>query len=93
MFLENYVLDNVRYDGNNYAVEVGTETFKTVTSLLNCKELCENNTECLYFNYNKDNKKCFPRSGMGERAINKVNFVFGHKYVQGENICHLSIFT
>ena len=82
----------MRYDGN-FAIQVESGTFETVASLLECKELCMNNDECRYFNYNKSNKKCFPRSGMGERAINKVNFVFGHKYVQGENICHSSLFT
>ena len=76
----------MRYDGNNYSVEVESETFETVSSLLKCKELCENNTECLYFNYNKSNKKCFPRSGMGKRVNGAVNFVFGHKHVEGGNI-------
>ena len=85
----------MRYDndGNDYAVEVNTQNYEIVTSLLECKELCEDNDECRYFNYNKDNKKCFQRSGMGKRANNKLNFVFGHKHVEGANIFPLSLLT
>ena len=75
----------MRYDGN-FAIQVESGTFETVTSLLECKELCMNNDECRYFNYNKSNKKCFPRSGMGKRVNGANNFVYGHKHVEGGNI-------